>query len=328
MYIRTSKQPVTLNVPAGPSPARPSPCGCSGASARLGLVTPPDRRTLVRDTRVVPYRWICALDLFFPWRGGEQRNRGTGLLISPRHVLTAGHNIRPVAGIDALRITVTPGLDGTSLLGKPKGPVGSVTVKPKDWWLPTRFTDPRTDHAWDFGLLVLPGDLPSFRSMPYGYWGDARHTPATLFTQIQPAVGLDPIVHLSGYPADKCRDKPCAPCVPRSPADYDPVRGKDAWASMQWTAAGAVRPDAPAGVILHDTDTCTGMSGSPLWQLRKQTSGAYSMVLVGVHGGTYTRPDPVTRRNETLNRAVFLGNKDVRDLLRDRMRRDGVRPLF
>ena len=308
MYISTSNQAATTTIPG------------------LGLVTPPDSRELVRDTRVVPYRWICALDLFYPWRGGEQRNRGTGFLVSPRHVLTAAHNVRPAVGVDARRITVTPAMDGTSLLNKPHGPVGSVTLTPKDWWAPPEFKNPTRDHTWDFALLTLPKEFPAFRAMPYGYWGAKHFEPATQFTH-PAAAGLQPVVHVAGYPSDKCRDKDCAPCA-GSPVDYDPVRDKANWASMQWTSAGAVRPAAPTGLLLYDADTCAGMSGGPVWQLTKQPDGKWTMTLVAIHGGTYTRPDPMTKVDETLNRGLFLGTKSVQDLLRDRMRRDGVRPLF
>jgi V8-like Glu-specific endopeptidase len=281
----------------------------------------------VRDTGIAPYRWICALDLFYPWKGGEQRNRGTGFLISPRHVLTAGHNIRPVAGVEAMRITVTPGMDGASLLGKPKSPVGSVKLTRSDWWVPPQFTNP-TDHRWDFAVLVLPTELPAHRGMTYGHWGDARYAPATVFAPVQAAAGLGPIVHVAGYPADKCGDNTCAPCTGRASVDYDPVRTKSNWASMQWASAGAIQPDPPPGLILYTADTCTGMSGSPVWELRKRPDGKFSMVLVAIHAGTYPRQNPITKVAEKLNRGTFLGDQVVREMLRARVIRDKVRPLF
>jgi V8-like Glu-specific endopeptidase len=329
MYIRTSSHPATITIPYDRPPlAGGCACGCSGhAPGGLGLVTPPDHRQLVRDTRIVPHRWICALDLFFPWKGGEQRNAGTGFLISPRHILTAGHNIRPAAGVEALRITVTPGSDGASVLGKPKGPVGSVTLTRKDWWVAPQFANP-TDHRWDVALLVLPTELPAFRGMTYGYWGDPRYEPATVFTPMQAAPVLGPIVHVSGYPADKCGDKTCAPCSAQVPAAYDPVRAKSNWASMQWASAGAILPDPPAGLILHNADTCTGMSGSPVWELRRKADGKQSMVLVAMHTGVYTRQNRITRVDETLNRGISLSDQAIRDMLRARMIRDKVRALF
>ena len=329
MYIRTSNLPATVTIPTGPPRlARGCGCGCSGrAPGGLGLVTQPDHRQLVRDTRIAPYRWVCALDLFFPWKGGEQRNRGTGFLISPRHILTAGHNISPAAGVQALRITVTPAMDGASVLGKPKSPVGSVTLKRSDWWVPPQFTSP-AQLQWDFGLLVLPTELPAFRGMTYGYWGDARYEPATVFTPVQAAVGLGPIVHVAGYPADKCGDNTCAPCAGKGAPAYDPVRTKANWASMQWASAGAILPDPPPGQILYSADTCTGMSGGPVWELRKRPDGKYSMVLVAVHTGTYTRLNRITKVDEKLNRGVFLGDQTVREMLRARVIRDQVRPLF
>ena len=51
-----------------------------------------DTRGFVKDTTPVPYRFICWLALTFihPVTGAALTGRGTGTLISARHVLTAG----------------------------------------------------------------------------------------------------------------------------------------------------------------------------------------------------------------------------------------------
>jgi hypothetical protein len=57
-----------------------------------------DGRVRVTDTLIAPARWICAIDLFIddPKRGKggspvKSLSRATGILIGPRHVLTAAH---------------------------------------------------------------------------------------------------------------------------------------------------------------------------------------------------------------------------------------------
>src|SRR5262245_8739324 len=53
-----------------------------------------DNRQPVSNTTDVPFRWMCALDLLFPDPDKPSKFlafRGSGTLISPRHVLTAGH---------------------------------------------------------------------------------------------------------------------------------------------------------------------------------------------------------------------------------------------
>jgi hypothetical protein len=52
------------------------------------------------------------------------------------------------------------------------------------------------------------------------------------------------------------------------------------------------------------------------------------MVLVAIHAGTYPRQNPITKVAEKLNRGTFLGDQVVREMLRARVIRDKVRPLF
>ena len=56
-------------------------------------IFPPDDRRLVANTLLVPFRFICCLEIIFvnPLNGLGLLERGTGTLISDRHVLTAAH---------------------------------------------------------------------------------------------------------------------------------------------------------------------------------------------------------------------------------------------
>jgi V8-like Glu-specific endopeptidase len=295
----------------------------------LGAVIGGGARQRVRDSDKAPYRWICALDLYFPPPPGGtvQLQRGTGLLISSRHVLTAAHNVlvhddrdpNNIKKIRALRITVHPGLDGTKVLGKQRAPAGAIELTPGDWWVPPQF-DPKGDLAWDFALLTLPKDLPPVHGMTYGYWGDARYAPRTKIVAVKPSELVGQPVLLSGYPADKCKKDSCAPCVKAqvtSTFNWDLVRDKKGWASTQWEAGGSVQPSPAPGLILHDADACAGMSGSPIWQENKG-----DLELVAVHTG-----GPVVNINIQFNRGIPLVAQ-LLDLLRQRMLSDGERAKF
>lgn len=52
-----------------------------------------DERQRIHDTSAVPYRWVCSLDVTWPGNDDARFGPGSGVLVGPRQVLTAGHCI-------------------------------------------------------------------------------------------------------------------------------------------------------------------------------------------------------------------------------------------
>ena len=152
----------------------------SGGQSGLEVfeIFPPDERQLVADTSPIPFRFICALDLVFPNPGTPGTAvllRGSGTLISNRHVLTAGHNVFD----DLQRVGIGGGpTQATAILAAPgrhdrRLPFGRSRAT--QMRAPTQWTTSR-DAQFDFALLTLADSLGSrtHRSLggrQLGFWG-------------------------------------------------------------------------------------------------------------------------------------------------------------
>src|SRR5688572_5722750 len=79
-------------------PMSPNTQTLSRSSFRRGASVQPeiigaDDRILNTDTTAVPFRFVCCIDRFFVTTAPDEPRRTTGVLISPRHVLTVGHTV-------------------------------------------------------------------------------------------------------------------------------------------------------------------------------------------------------------------------------------------
>jgi V8-like Glu-specific endopeptidase len=247
-----------------------------------------DQRQPVRDTKRIPYRWICFLRLNF---GADPRDpsrdliaSGSGTLISSRHVLTAGHTLfddfRPdlniVRGVQS--ITVVPARNG--LLGN-QALFGSSRAA--GWRFPAGW-QARFDLQSDFGLISLKDRIGDQRQSalggrPLGFWGSPRLGGGSRIQPINPAAALrGREAEVSGYPGDKCRDQPPVGGMSAAQAAACPANARS---SVQWNSVGRITNPSPAGaprLLLYDMDTVGGHSGSPVW-LRQNLN------LVGIHTG-------------------------------------------
>lgn len=149
------------------------------ASTFESIVGSTDDRILVADPRRAPYRRICALRM--QPRFGDDILVGTGWLIGPRSVATAGHCVfDPDRGGWMRSVEVIPGLDGSA---------APLRVTSQTFRAPTAWTD-RQDSEFDLGVVQL--DRPIGEQL--GWFGLAAWTDGELTKQP---------VTITGYPLDR-----------------------------------------------------------------------------------------------------------------------------
>jgi len=263
------------------------------------IVLPDDTRGPVVKTLAIPYRFICWLDLVFhnTHTGEVLTGRGSGTLIGPRHVLTAGHNLFEDFGgvhLAVHSVRVGPGFNCLEKRGDILGIARSLRTRVAPRWQ-THF-----DSEFDFGVITLRTPIglskPAALGGELGWWGSKASGGDTRINPVEPARLRNRHVNISGYPGDKC----CmgAIDVTQTCNTSDPLRPcrENLWATAQYRSFGRITDPAPAvgpRFAFYDLDTCVGHSGSPVWTTwRDETSGRTYRNLVAVHTGTSSPFDP------------------------------------
>lgn len=279
MYIHLGQPTHTPAPPTGISiPAPPAPVPAPGAILQL----PRMPLTRVQDTRLEPFAYICRLVTKSYDKPGEVF--GTGVLITPYHVLTVAHNIFPPQAPKTKEIIVFPGQNG---------PDSACHVRADAWAISPgwRGTDCRTAGE-DIGIIRLacPMNPGFFTIKPFNV------------SQL-----LNASVSLAGYPFDrapKARHMYLSRGSITGHIQIQSCTGDTATGTATGQRFNAIT-DATS-LIAHDLETAPSMSGSPMWIV--QAGGRF---LVALHAGRIDQ--------NTQGKAILL-NEGVRRRIADWIR--------
>lgn len=204
-----------------------------------------DTRKKVKDSIAIPFRFICHLAISY--KDTREKAAGTGILIGPRHVLTAAHNLHTVAGLKARRVVVSPARNG-----EPNS-IGGLSTKT---WNIHRFWDSNKTKNWnfDYALIRLDDEVGSetYKETDYkplGYWGDSTNGGGTLLRALDPVRVDGQVAYVAGYPE---LDEPnnyflyCGRGKVFGHLPNQPIKAEDL-------------------VMQHTVDTSDGQSGAPVW---------------------------------------------------------------
>lgn len=261
-----------------------------------GVIGRHDDRRPVADTRAVPFRWICSIAVQRRVEHAGSRTTltglapaGTGLLISPRHVLTAAHVLRGANSDDegnvqpgwheAQTVRVKPGRDGAS---EPFGEIEAAS------WVTHPKWNPKNELArYDLALITLKEAVGKcvFKSaggQALGWWGGpgagANHSLDSLPAALSDAL-IGTRVVTAGYPAKSKGVMVCAAGVLSAGSTALDATLRRGGRIGQWAER--------AQIYSFTADATKGQSGSPLWVLDQ--GRRYLVGIVGRAGDAYNQ---------------------------------------
>lgn len=241
-----------------------------------------DERARILDPHLMPWCMICNLRI----EGPSGAAVGTGWLVGPRTVLTAGHCVHHnMIGGWAQRIVVTPGLN------RNRATHGSVVARrfsALDKWVvndPTMTDEQKADvdvgviHLDDTAVALDPHGQPADASSValgdrLGWFGIAVRSDADL---------SDRYVHVAGYPGEPAKGF-----------------GREMWAHRSKVlATTALR-------VYYDVDTTAGQSGAPAFMVESDLAAPLA---IAVHaygtGGTPERLGVLANSAPRITRDLF-----------------------
>jgi V8-like Glu-specific endopeptidase len=231
------------DVPASPEPDKPAPPAYPGKEDRSGVdpdrislprsenVVGTDDRTRVTDTDTYPWNTVGYVSTAYSSR---RAYRGSGAIITPYMVLTAGHVVYDwgTEGGYADSITFSPGQRQMSEGGAVTRPYGQFTASRWETnanYIDALKTNPNVQFNYDYGAV--------FFNTSFAGVGLRTYMPVVF--NVAPSA-----INLAGYPPS--------------------VQGETNSQGM-WHSFGAVT-SATDRMLYYDADTTGGNSGGPVWQ--------------------------------------------------------------
>jgi V8-like Glu-specific endopeptidase len=227
-----------------------------GSESIVGL----DDRTRIFDTNMAPWRMLCAIRCYW----GSRLSVGTGALIGPNILLTAGHVVFPRDRRSAPdEIEIIPALNGAQ---RPYG-----AAKANRIWI-----HPRWQEGFELQSDVAAVELDQPVGLELGWFGLASRTPEELRLEW---------AHVTGYPGEK-QEAPAA----AGGRETAPVV-----AAQLWHHAAPIL-NVVNNRIFYAADTTPGQSGAPIYTFDPAVSPV--PVIVGVHAyGKASTPVAVGNAN-------------------------------